>query len=451
MAFEKRLPDPYSSICDDHPGISLTLPGGAGANIFLDIPPGWVHRAGEPGCTDDKIIIFEKELTMTIYQIFTETFASHPTLTARAPGRVNLLGEHVDYNDGVVLPIAIDRQVLLIAKPTQDKIVSLYAADLKKFATFSLDALDSRQDLRGKPLPSWALYPAGVGWALRKAGLEVSGMQATYTSNIPIGSGLSSSAAVEMAFAFTWRALGGWEVDRLRLAQIGQMAENQYVGVSSGLMDQFASACGVKDHLLYFDTRSLEWHPAPLPPKTAVVVADSGVRRSLVTSAYNDRRAACEQAVTILQQRLPEVKSLRDISSVEFAAYSEFLPETIRRRAEHVVKEIVRVEQAVNCLRDGDAKLFGGVMFAGHASLRDLYEVSCPELDILVDSARHLPGCYGARLTGAGFGGCTVNLVATDQAESFIQGLNQAYLSKTGREASIYLCHASDGAEATLL
>lgn len=385
---------------------------------------------------------------MNITTLFQAQFHLSPKIISQAPGRVNLLGEHVDYNDGMVLPAAIDRAVSLAAVPTSDGMVTLYAADLNESVSFRLDILEAKQDVHGNALPAWALYPAGVAWALQTSGLKVQGIQAVYTSNVPIGSGLSSSAAVEMAFAVAWQALGGWQIDKVALAQKGQMAENKYVGVSTGLMDQFASACGVKDHLLYFDTRSLEWQPIPLPDGTAIVIADSGVRRSLVTSAYNERRASCEQAVELLKKYLPHITSLRDVNTVEFAAYSEFLPETVRKRAEHIVKEIHRVTQAVNCLRSGDAKLFGGLMYAGHNSLRDLYEVSCRELDVLVSATRQIPGCYGARLTGAGFGGCTVNLVEAEQAAAFVQALHAAYEKETGRDAAIYICKASDGAAA---
>jgi len=221
------------------------------------------------------------------------------------------------------------------------------------------------------------------------------------------------------------------------------------VGVNCGLMDQFASACGVAGNLLCFDTRSLDWNPIPLPADSVVVIADTGVRRSLTASAYNERRASCEQAVEILQRYLPKIHSLRDVSTVECAAYSECLPEVTRKRAEHVVKEISRVDQAVTSLRLGKAEIFGGLMYSGHASLRDLYEVSCPELDIMVNLTRQLPGCYGARLTGAGFGGCTVNLVQTSHAQVFIQRLQDGYKDETGRDAAIYLCRASDGASVT--
>jgi len=363
----------------------------------------------------------------------------------RAPGRVNLLGEHVDYNDGCVLPAAIDRAVRLAVAPRPDRRVVLHAADLNRTTAFDLDNLSARCDVEGHPLPSWALYPAGVAQALQKYGLAAVGMEAVYTSTVPVGAGLSSSAAVEMAFAAAWEALGGWQLDRITLAKIGQEAENRYVGVNSGLMDQFASANGVEDHALYFDTRSLDWRPVPLPPAAVIVVADTGVRRNLANSAYNDRRAACEEAVAGLQKFLPHIRALRDVSPAEFERYAGDLPEIPRRRAQHIVEEIARVEEAVACLERGDAAGFGQLMFAGHASLRDLYQVSCPELDAMVETALELSGCWGARLSGAGFGGCTVNLVAEEQAQEFIRGLKSGYQERTGRTAEVYLCRASRG------
>lgn len=378
--------------------------------------------------------------------IFEEKFHASPTLLARAPGRVNLLGEHVDYNDGPVLPAAIDRAVCLACAPTDDETVQLFAIDIQKNISFRLKDLDRKVSADGKELPHWARYPAGVAWALKDAGYPVSGMQAVYTSNIPIGAGLSSSAAVEMAFAVAWQELGGWQVEPMTLALMGQKAENSYLGLASGLMDQFASAHGVAGHCLYFDTRSLEWNPVPLPDGTSLVIADSGVRRTLATSAYNQRRASCEEAVRLLKKFLPDIRSLRDVKTTEFAAYSEFLPEIPRMRAEHVVKEIARVNSAVTALQTNKTRSFGALMFAGHASLRDLYEVSVPELDTLVEIARGLPGIYGARLTGAGFGGCTVNLVEEAKAEEFIEGLKAGYKEKTGKTAQVYLCKASEGA-----
>jgi len=384
--------------------------------------------------------------TNELRQSFEAAFGRPPAVLVRAPGRVNLLGEHVDYNDGFVLPAAIDREVRIAAFPSPDGVVSLHALDLKQSVDFRLADVAQKVDLSGKPLPGWAMYPAGVAWALAEAGLATGGMQAVYTSDVPMGSGLSSSAAVEVGFATTWQALNEWQKTPMELALLGQRAENAYVGVSCGIMDQFASACGVAGHALFFDTRSLEWEPAPIPPGIAIVIADSGVRRSLTHSGYNDRRAACEQAVRELQRFRPTIRSLRDVTTPEFAAYAPYLSEIPRKRAEHVVKEIGRVQSALSALQRSDKQALGALLYAGHNSLRNLYEVSTPELDTLVELTRGLPGCIGARLTGAGFGGCTINLVESEQAQAFIDGLKDGYAQATGRTAQVYLCYASQGA-----
>jgi galactokinase len=383
---------------------------------------------------------------VSLNSAFAKKFGYMPAFIARAPGRVNLLGEHVDYNDGPVLPVALDMAVRLGFAPRDDDQVTLHALDLGERVTFNLESIQEKMDSQGHQLPNWARYPAGVAWALQEAGLSVRGIHAVYSSNIPIGSGLSSSAAVEVAFAVAWQALGGWQADRMKISQLCQRAENIYVGVASGLMDQFASAHGVAGKALYFDTRNLEWQTVPLPPETVLVIADSRVPRNLTASAYNQRRAACEQAVEMLRKYKPDMHSLRDITPIELAAYREFLPDEIGKRAEHVVKEIARVHSAVRALELGETRSFGALMFAGHASLRDLYEVSTPELDALVETARSLSGCVGARLTGAGFGGCTINLVEVAQAAQFIESLKVGFHNKTGREAVVYLTQASAGA-----
>ena len=362
-----------------------------------------------------------------------------------APGRVNLLGEHVDYNDGSVLPAAIDRIVKIAADPREDGLVRLTAQDLNGSVSFRLDDLDSKTDVNGKPLPGWAKYPAGVAWALREHGFQPRGIDAAFASNVPIGSGLSSSAAIEVGFASLWNALGDWHLDAMTLARLCQKAENQYVGVNSGLMDQFASAHGVEGHALYFNTRTFEWRPVPIPPEIAIVIADSKMRRSLANSAYNERRASCEEAVRLLQADLPEIRALCDVTPEQFHRLAHKLPVVVRKRAQHVVEECARVDRAVVLLEAGDGAGFGELMYAGHASLRDLYEVSIPELDALVDIASRLPGCLGARLTGAGFGGCTVNLVQESQAEAFAAQLKDEYLQATGKQSEIYLCRASQG------
>ena len=383
-----------------------------------------------------------------LHHIFTNKFRSDPSLQVRSPGRVNLLGEHVDYNDGPVLPMAIDLEVEFFANPSGNLTSTLFAVDIDEKIMFDMEDLDSKRDTSGNPLPSWALYPAGTAWALKRSGYSLVGINAVYSSNIPIGAGLSSSAAVEVGFVYIWSQFAGTLIEPLDIALISQRAENEYVGVSCGLMDQFSVACGISDHALYFDTRSLEWEPVPIPGDTRVLIVDSGIRRSLVNSEYNNRREACEKAVILLKQYIPELTSLRDIDPPEFMAYASYLPEIIRMRAEHVVKEIARVKSARRALEQGNINNFGALMNAGHNSLRDLYEVSTQELDTLVEISQNINGCYGSRLTGAGFGGCTVNLVSTREVTRFKDIIQEKYFLETGNRSTIYITHPCSGATA---
>jgi galactokinase len=362
-----------------------------------------------------------------------------------SPGRVNLLGEHVDYNDGLVLPAAIDREVTLHGHALETPTIKLHATDLNETVSIALDALDKKVDENGQPLPGWALYPAGVAWVLQQHGLKVIGLEAEFSSNLPIGAGLSSSAAVEVGFAVLWEALGGWSLDQMTIARYAQEAEVNYVGVNCGLMDQFACANGVAGNALLLDTRSLEWRPVKLPAGVRIVIANSMVKHTLMGSAYNTRHDECTQAVALLQVHYPTIKALRDISTAQLEAHKTDLPFNVYKRARHIVSEIERVQEAVTFLDQGNGAEFGKLMFATHVSLRDDYEVSCPELDILVESAATLPGILGARLTGAGFGGCTVNLVKEGAVDAFIEGLKKAYKAKTGIEAAIFQCQAAAG------
>jgi galactokinase len=378
---------------------------------------------------------------------FQERFGEAPAYIVRAPGRVNLLGEHVDYNDGFVLPIAIDRATWLAFSPNDADQTALAALDLSEEVSFTLPTLPAKTDAAGRPLPTWALYPAGVMWALREAGLATLPLKGVYSSDVPQGSGLSSSASVEMAFALAWQTLGKWELPPMERALLGQKAENQYVGVNCGIMDQFASACGEKERLLYLDCRSLEWQTLPLPEGVAIVIADTTVRRALTSGEYNKRRADCEEAVRILSQELPGIRSLRDVDGETFNRFADRLPERVQKRARHVVEEIERSQRVIPVLEQGDVQGFGRLLNDCHTSLRDLYEVSIPELDTMVRVAQSLPGCYGARLTGAGFGGCTVNLVAGGRADAFSRALAGGYEAETGLHPEIYVCSASRGAE----
>lgn len=388
---------------------------------------------------------------MSLHEIavtkFREHFGEAPAHVVRAPGRVNLLGEHVDYNDGFVLPIAIDRATWLAFCPHTMAQTTLRAADLSEEISFASETLHTKTDADGQPLPIWALYPAGVMWALKDAGLAIPALKGLYASEVPQGAGLSSSASVEMAFVLAWQALGGWNLSPMARALLGQKAENKYVGVNSGIMDQFASACGEPDRLLHLDCRSLEWQTLPLAKDVVIIIADTKMRRTLTSGEYNERRADCEEAVRILSEKLPGIRSLRDVPLETFNAHASQLTRRIEMRARHVVEEIERTQRAIPLLEQGDIVRFGNLLNQCHASLRDLYEVSIPELDILVEIAQGLPGCYGARLTGAGFGGCTVNLVASEQAAAFSNALALSYETETGFPPEIYICSASKGAE----
>ncbi|HXQ34612.1 MAG TPA: galactokinase [Anaerolineales bacterium] len=387
------------------------------------------------------------EIIERVTNIFLETFGDVPIHIARAPGRVNLLGEHVDYNDGFVLPAAIDRATYIAFSPTDSDQTRLLAADLNQHALFSPQTIPSKTQTDSSPLPDWAHYPAGVMWALHEEKLSTPALNAVYLSNVPRGSGLSSSASVEMAFMIAWQTLSDWTLPAMQLALLSQKAENQYVGVNCGIMDQFASACGVENNLLLLDCRSLEWKTIPLPSDVAIVIADTMVRRKLTSGEYNKRRAACEEAVRLLQKDLTGIKSLRDVSVENFNRFAPKLPEEVSKRARHVVEEIERTNQAEALLEAGNVQRFGALMNECHISLRDLYEVSCPELDVMVRIAQSLEGCYGARLTGAGFGGCMVNLVAHEKAEDFARLLAKGYQTETGYQPEIYITHASTGAE----
>ncbi len=373
----------------------------------------------------------------------TTSFAAQSVIS---PGRVNLLGEHVDYNDGPVLPVAIDLSMTLTFEPLDEDVLELHALDLGKTSVFRLEDLAEKVDINGDPLAHFALYPASVAWALQGAEYPISGMRAVYTSNIPIGAGLSSSAAVEVGFAQAFMALGGWQAEMMTLVKLAKKGENEYIGVNSGIMDQFACLFGRENHALYLDTKDLSWEALPLPSDVAIIVADSDISRELAGSAYNARQQACIDAVNKLREFLPGISSLRDVSVDDFEQYKDQLIREVRLRAQHVVEEIARVNKAVPLLQEGDIQGFGDLMVAGHASLRDLYEVSLPELDALVEIAIEQPGCYGARLTGAGFGGCTVNLVQEEKSAAFILALKAGYEQRTGKAAKIYPCRAAQGA-----
>jgi galactokinase len=375
----------------------------------------------------------------TIRTQFEHYFQIHPRLIVRAPGRVNLIGEHTDYNDGFVFPVAIDRATYVAARPRDDRMVRVIALDLQDEDTFSLDRLD-RSATR-----HWSNYVRGVIKGLLAAGHQLGGANLAITSDVPRGAGLSSSAALEVAIGYTFQTLSRLNILGEELALLAQGAENSFVGVQCGIMDQFISALGQANHALLLDCRDLTYRSVPLPVEARIIVCDSHIERSLAASAYNQRRQECEEAVRILKQSYPKIRALRDITMDQLAAHAADLPEPIRSRARHVVSENDRTLRGVAALDQGDVAAFGKFMNESHASLRDDYQVSVPEMDALVAAAQAIPGCYGSRLTGAGFGGCTVSLVAADATEQFCDAIALAYTAATGRSATIHICRAVDG------
>ncbi|HEY72802.1 MAG TPA: galactokinase [Thermoflexia bacterium] len=375
----------------------------------------------------------------------TSAFQAHfqrpPEVVVRAPGRVNLLGGHTDYNAGYVLPVAVDRAAWVAAAPIGAREARVHALDLEDKAVFSLTPVPRAEG-------NWADYVRGVAWALQERGLETAGLEAVLTSSIPVGAGLSSSAAIEVAFAHTWQRFAGFELTRRELALTCQRAENDYVGVNCGILDQMASSCGVEGRALLLDCRTLETNLVPLPAGVAIVVADTGARRRLASSEYNVRRAQCERAVKILSERLPGVRALRDVSAGDLERLKGHLPEVVYRRARHIVSDNARVLRAAEALREGDVATVGALMKACHVSLRDDYEVSAPELDVLAEAAWEMESCYGARLTGAGFGGCIVALVAADGAPDFEVHVSAAYEAVFDRQPDIYICRSTTGVRA---
>jgi galactokinase len=374
---------------------------------------------------------------MNLIDVVSETFKKHfstkPAFVVRAPGRVNLIGEHTDYNDGFVLPMAIDRAVYIALRPREDKSVRLYSIDFDAWGEFNLDNLQRDS--------GWLEYPKGVAWALQVAGLNLSGFEGVMTGDVPRGAGLSSSAAIELATAKAFHCVSNFNWDAKQMALLGQKAENKWVGVNCGIMDQLISAVGQKDHAVLIDCRSLDLQAVPLPANTVVVVMDTNTRRGLVDSAYNERRSQCEEAATFLG-----VKALRDVTLQEFENRKKDLSPLTYKRAKHVVSENERTVQAAQAMKQGNAALLGQLMNESHVSLRDDFEVSSNALNVIVECALVEDGCYGARMTGAGFGGCGVALVKADHADTFAKNVVQSYKSKTGQEASIYVCSANDGA-----
>lgn len=378
-----------------------------------------------------------------VRRAFREAFERPADGWSRAPGRVNLIGGHVDYCGGLVLPAAVDLEVTVAFAARTDARLRLRSVDFDQTVELEIPALEPGS------VESWAAYPAGVAWAMSQAGLAPPGLDAAVAGNVPIGAGLSSSAAIEVAFAQAFHTAAQFESSELELAKIAQHAENAFVGVNCGIMDQIASASARAGSALLLDCRSLEIRHVPFPPDLRIVVLDSGVERELRRSEYNARRRECEEAVEQLAEIDEDITSLRDISPEDLHHVLRHLRPPLEQRVSHVVGEIERVRLAANALESNELERFGELMLASHRSSRDDYRVSIEELDALVELASTAPGIVGARLTGAGFGGCTVNLVRAVMADDFIDHVSSAYEERFGRRPAAWVSGAAAGASAS--
>lgn len=358
----------------------------------------------------------------------------------QAPGRVNLIGEHTDYTGGLVMPAAIDFNTIAVVGPAKGGRSVIHSVDFKKEFEFDASALPE------KPKHEWTDYPAGVLWSLRESGITTPQFTMTLQGDVPLGAGLSSSASIEVAVAFAALALAGKSMALTDVALACKKAENGFVGAQSGIMDQYIACCGVKDHALVIDTRDLSSRAVPLPADVRLVICNSMVKHSHAGGEYNERRAEVDEGSRVLRAAHPEIHELRDATLEDLEKARDSMSENAFRRCRHIITENSRVEEAATALAAGNMKRMGELMAEAHASYRDDFAASCPEADLLVELAAAQPGIIGARLTGGGFGGCTVNLVEEKDAETFRKGIHAAYLERAGIDADIYLCQAAAGA-----
>ena len=363
-----------------------------------------------------------------------------PSGIYRAPGRVNLIGEHTDYNDGFVMPAALGFYTYISAGPRSDGKLLVESLDFAELREFEMSSLSSG------PTGHWSDYVRGVAAVLQSRRIGLSGANLVIHGNVPIGSGLSSSAALEVSTAFALLGVSGALLDRREIASVCQRAEHDYAGTRCGIMDQFVSCFGRAHHALLLDCRSLQFEAVPVPESVRIVVCNTMVKHELAAGEYNRRRADCESGVRLLQQFLPQIRALRDVTPAQLEEHGAALPEVVLRRCRHVVQENDRVLHAASALQRQDLRAFGDLMAESHLSLRDNYEVSCNELDLMVELAAGSPGVYGARMTGGGFGGCTVNLVDQKYVAEFETAVVHGYQRETGLRPEIYVCAAAEGA-----
>lgn len=375
---------------------------------------------------------------------FQRRFASSAALY-RAPGRVNLIGEHTDYNDGFVLPAAIGFSCLVAVAARNDRKLVLYSESFDSTVETNLDSLPSHA--RG----NWSDYPIGVATILEKSGFRLAGANIYVTSDVPLGVGLSSSAAIDVSVAYALLDSAHHPIDRRRLSVLCQRVENEFIGARVGIMDPFVSCNGRAGHALLLDCRSLDFRLVPLPTGVQLVICNTMVKHQIGASEYNTRRAECEEGVLRLSAVLPGIVALRDVTLPQLETHRALLPEVIYRRCRHIITENNRVHAVASAFESGRIAELFPLMAESHRSMRDDYEISCPELDIMVELAAKQPGVYGARMTGGGFGGCTINLVAADRAAEFQRYMASAYQTATGLRPDIYICEASQGAEPVAL
>ncbi len=402
-------------------------------------------------------------------QQFPVVFADHKEYTgplgaAWAPGRVNIIGEHTDYNEGFVLPCAVDRVAALAGRRRNDSIIRLWSMQFEEYAQFSIEGLPETFEQERSKLPNWARYILGITAELARASLPLNGFDAVLSGDVPLGGGMSSSAALEVATVqyFAWLSEGHFTIGEqeammtpMDVASLCQRAEHIASGLRSGILDQAASGLGKPGKAVLIDCRSLHYRYLPFDdPDISLVVIDTGVRRELASSGYNERRRQCEEAVALLRElitthepkgQVQQVTSLRDITQEQFARYKQDLPEILQKRAGYIIAENARVLQVAALLEKGDIEAIGPILWQGHAGLRDEYEVSSKELDALVDIVHNVPGVLGGRMMGGGFGGCTINLVHNSAIDALQQAVEQHYPERTGRQASIEICHAAGG------
>lgn len=369
-----------------------------------------------------------------------------PEIVTRAPGRINLLGGHVDIQDGVVINIAIDRGIWLAAARSADDTARLRAIDLDESVTLRLSDLDRRAGADGRELPRWARYPAGVAWALARRGLPIAGIDAAFLGSVTMRAGLSSSAAVEMAFGVAWQALGGWSLPCAELAQAGREAERSYMGLGTGIQDQITVLCAQRGQTFWLDCRSLDTESLPLPDAARAVVCDTLTRRELAGSRYNGRSADCQAAVRVIAADDPSVRMLRDVPLDLLHAFQPRLTTDQFRRSRHIVSEIARVAEGRAALEAGDLDAFGALMNRSYWSARDDYGSSSPALDAMWQAATGHPACYGARYSGGGEAGAVVALVQADAVDHFIAHTASAYRALAGRDGDFFTVQPVEGA-----